>query len=352
MSDSPKHCCGDEGESSCCDSDQGSWDYLLWGSFVVCLIAVVADQFFLSSIVGFPAIAEFCHSSFELLGKMWFGVVIGIVLVGILHQVPKEVVMRVIGRRGSVTGIFRAMLGGLFFDLCNHGILMIGINLYKKGASLGQVFAFLIASPWNSFSLTIILSTLIGVPNTILFVFLSALIAFITGIIVDKLIYKTVDDQDNLELMSWSEVWSATRKEFSLKEKIVFVIFRDGFSEAKMILKWILFGVVLASAIRAFVDPQIFQEWFGPTIGGLFLTLIGATIIEVCSEGSIPIASDLAIRAHALGNSFTFLMAGAATDYTEIMSLKEVTKRWRQALLLPLLTVPQVLILGYLLNCS
>jgi hypothetical protein len=43
-------------------------------------------------------------------------------------------------------------------------------------------------------------------------------------------------------------------------------------------------------------------------------------------------------------------MAGAATDYTEIMSLKETTGRWSKALLLPAVTVPQILVIGYLVN--
>jgi len=77
---------------------------------------------------------------------------------------------------------------------------------------------------------------------------------------------------------------------------------------------------------------------------------VGATIIEVCSEGSTPIGADLVNRAGAPGNGFVFLMAGAATDYTEIMALKETTGRWGKALLLPAVTVPQILVIGYIVN--
>ncbi len=45
--------------------------------------------------------------------------------------------------------------------------------------------------------------------------------------------------------------------------------------------------------------------------------------MEACSQGSAPIAADLLTRAGAPGNSFAFLMTGVATDYTEIMVLKE-----------------------------
>lgn len=117
-----------------------------------------------------------------------------------------------------------------------------------------------------------------------------------------------------------------------------------------MILRWILFGAVATALLRALVPDDVFASWLGPSVAGLLLTLVATTIFEVCSEGSSPIAADLLTRAGAPGNAFTFLMAGAATDYTEIMVLKETTRYWRTALILPVLTVPQVLVLGWILN--
>jgi len=43
-------------------------------------------------------------------------------------------------------------------------------------------------------------------------------------------------------------------------------------------------------------------------------------------------------------------MAGAATDYTEIMVIKDTMKSWKIALFLPLITVPQVLFIGWVMN--
>ena len=125
---------------------------------------------------------------------------------------------------------------------------------------------------------------------------------------------------------------------------------RDGIKDSRMVFRWLLFGIVLATLIRAFVPMDTYQVLFGPTLLGLLLTLLAATVIEVCSEGSTPIAADIVTRAAAPGNGFTFLMAGVATDYTEIMVLRDLTKSWKIALFLPLVTLPQVLILGWLLN--
>lgn len=84
-----------------------------------------------------------------------------VVFVGLLDRILRDLVVSALGQGGTVKGIVRATAAGVMLDLCSHGILMVGTKLYERGASLGQLMAFLIASPWNSLSLTIILITLI-----------------------------------------------------------------------------------------------------------------------------------------------------------------------------------------------
>jgi len=117
-----------------------------------------------------------------------------------------------------------------------------------------------------------------------------------------------------------------------------------------MVLRWLLFGILLATLLRSFVALEDFQAWFGPTALGLLVTLVAATIIEVCSEGSTPIAADLMTRANAPGNSFAFMMTGVSTDYTEVMVIKDTMSSWKIALFLPLVTVPQVVVIAVVLN--
>jgi uncharacterized membrane protein YraQ (UPF0718 family) len=109
---------------------------------------------------------------------------------------------------------------------------------------------------------------------------------------------------------------------------------------------------LLAASIRTFVPIDSFQTYFGATMAGLGMTLLVATVLEICSEGSTPIAADLVTRAQAPGNGFAFLMTGVATDYTEIMSLKETTGSWKVALFLPLITVPQVVLFSWVMNLA
>ena len=351
---------------SCCESDarphdekdhnhdhDSKKDYLLWGSLGIC---VIFYAFHLFAPALLPSFAQhFAHSIFEMLNTLWWGVLLGLIFVGLLANIPQNLVLSVLGKGGTFNGLLRATAAGVLLDLCSHGILMVGAKLYQKGASLGQVMAFLIASPWNSFSLTLIMFALIGVKWTLAFIGVSMVIAIISGWIFDRCVDKKIlpANPNAFELADDFTFWPEARKQWASIQwsfDTVKTIAREGASGSRMVLRWLMFGVVLAALIRTFVSVEFFQQWFGPSVIGLVFTLVAATVIEVCSEGSAPIAADLLTRAQAPGNAFTFMMAGVSTDYTEVMVLKETTKSWKISLFLPLITLPQIIAVSYMMN--
>lgn len=339
--------------NSCCGgAKKGRPDFLLWGSLAAFLTGVAVH--FL--VPAAPAwLHVFGHACFELLSRAWWGLLVGIIAFAVIGRLPRELVAAVLGRGGSVSGLFRAVGAGVLLDLCNHGILMVGMSLYKRGASLGQTLAFLIASPWNSLSLTLILAALIGWGWMLLFILLSMVVALVTGWTADRLVHagKLPANPNAVSLPAGYRMGPAFADVLrSLKPgtRNYLRLVREGLTGSQMVLRWIFFGFVLTALIRAFVPDASFQQYFGPTLAGLFLTLLATTILEVCSEGSSPIAADLLTRAHAPGNAFVFLMAGAATDYTEILALRETTRSWKATLALPLISTPQVLLIGWLIH--
>ena len=330
---------------------------MLWGSAALVALGYFAHLAFGKSL-GHGALGQYTHGTFELMNAMWWGLALGVLFVGLLDRVPRDVIIAALAGDRRTTGILRATAAGVLFDLCSHGILMVGMKLYERGATIGQTVAFLLASPWNSLSLTVVLIALIGWWYTLAFIALSAVIAIVTGLIFDTLVANgRLPDNPNRAIAL--ENGNGRRLGAAVKEWLSTVrpswtgfgeMLWDGLKGSRMVLRWLLFGVVLAAAIRAFLPVESYQTWFGPTLVGLGLTVVAATIIEVCSEGSAPIAADLVVRAGAPGNGFAFLMAGVATDYTEIMSLKDTTGSWKLALMLPVISVPQTLAIAIMLN--
>lgn len=338
--------------TTCCDSDKASFDWLLWSCLALSIL-FYGISFFVDGHDHWLSIIS--HSVHELINTMWWSIILAIFFVGALSKIPQYFIVSILGQGGTFKGLWRATLAGVLLDLCSHGILMVGMELRKKGASLGQVMAFLIASPWNSISLTIIMFSLIGLNWTLAFIALSMILAISSGWLFDRFEKAGIlpNSQVNTDLPENFHFWSSAKYELSAvnwDKALAKEIFKGGLNGSRMVIRWLLFGVLLASAIRGFVSLDDFQTYFGPTLIGLGATLIAATIIEVCSEGSTPIAADLLTRANAPGNSFAFLMTGVATDYTEVMVIKDTMKSWKVALFLPLITVPQVVVVAIILN--
>ncbi|MEM6300939.1 MAG: permease [Pseudomonadota bacterium] len=337
-----------------CCAPKARVDWLLWGSLITVLTALVYSAF--SDHSHHTPVDLFAGAVSELFLRMWWGLALGIFFVGLLSTVPRDLVMSLLGRRAGFAGLLRATSAGVLLDMCSHGILAIGMKLYERGASTGQVIAFLLASPWNSFSLTLILFGLIGVGWTLLFIALSLVIGLLSGAAFDVLVARGRLPENPWRLSvpetetSTGELWARYRRSWRFSRRGARSLVGEGLAGSRIVLRWALFGLVLAGLIRSVVPAESYATWFGASLGGLWLTLLAATVIEVCSEGATPIAADLMNRAGAPGNSFTFLMAGVATDYTEIMSLKDTSASWRVALFLPLIAVPQVLLIGFLLN--
>lgn len=293
-----------------------------------------------------PQLAALNDSLLDYLSLIWWAVLLGLVLGGIIdYFVPDGFMIRFLGEKKKTT-LLNAVIAGFLMSACSHGILAIAIQLYKKGASVPAVITFLLASPWANLPMTVLLFGFFGW-KAIFFVLGAMIIALITGFVF-TLLDRAGLIEDSNPLADPGQVEWERVKNFKAADAIKGVG-RGALSLANMVLWWILLGVMLAALIGAFIPEHIFMDYMGPDFAGILVTLLFATIIEVCSEGTSPLAFEIFNQTGVLGNPFVFLMAGVATDYTEIGLLwSNIGKR--TAIWLPIVTVPQILVVGLLLN--
>lgn len=341
--------------NKCCPTTENKsfkLDIIMHGSLLVIALSLLINAI---DLMPYGQFHVFVDTQIELLMEMSWGLALGLLSVGLMNKIPREYFTAIMGRGDNFKDITKAAIAGVVLDLCNHGILVITGKLYERGLSVPQVLTFLIASPWNSLSLTFILIALIGLKWTLIFTLASMVIAVISGMIYLSMVKagflpenpNTCDLPDDLDIRQ-----DLKKRMKGWKPSLAWAkeIAHDGWKDGQMIIRWILFGALLAAALRAFVPPEMFSTYLGPSMTGLLITLGIATVIEICSEGSAPIAAEIMNTGGAAGNGFTFLMAGVATDYTEILVVREFTSSWKVALCIPLVTVPQILILGMLFN--
>lgn len=340
-------------ETPACDKLKKGTSVYKNKNFVVTavLLAVVA----LSYLV--PLLVPFRTALWEYFKIIWWAILLGFFLGGVTdHYIPRKYVSNVLARPQKRTILYSVFLGFLM-SACSHGILALAIQLHKKGASNSAVVAFLLASPWANVAVTIMLIGFFGF-KAFFMILAAIIIALTTGFIFQILERKDIIEI-NANQLEYDQNFSITQdvktrfREFEFSKQTlkddIHGVYQGAVSLSNMVLWWILIGMGIAALAGAYIPEHFFQQYMSASLGGLAVTLLVATVIEVCSEGSAPMAFEIFKQTQAIGNSFVFLMAGVATDYTEIGLLWHNVGK-RTALFLPIVTVPQIVFFGWVAN--
>lgn len=334
-------------EASCCHHHQkNKWYkepfYIVLGAvaliYLLNLVLLVKGVLFLDPVVG--------RFSGYLI-KTWWAILLGLIIGGLVEVfVPQKLMSRWLGR--SKKSILLAVALGFLASACSHGILAIAVSLHKKGASTAATLAFLLAAPWANIAITILLFSLFGM-KAFLIVGGALAIAVSAGFVFRFLEEKNIIEGKAEEVGDVGEVGDgAKEKSFEWKEAIGKVV-SSAWNLAKMVIWWVMLGFLVSSILGSYLPEEIFHRYFGTNILGMVATLAVATVIEICSEGSSPMAFELYEKTGAFGNAFIFLQAGVVTDYTEFGVIWKNIGR-RAAIALVAVTVPMVLFFGYFLN--
>jgi uncharacterized membrane protein YraQ (UPF0718 family) len=320
------------------------------------LIAVALFLAVLAVSYAVPVLNPLYSAIADYFLMIWWAILIGFIAGGLIdYYVPRSYISKHLSQHRKRT-IFYSVFLGFLASACSHGILALAMELYKKGASTPSVVAFLLASPWANLPITILLFGFFGI-NALFFILAAILVALITGFVYQFLDRRcliecrvhglrvpdiSVREDVRRRIRNYRLSAGGLRKDFT-------GVMRGSWSLTRMVLWWLLIGILLAGVARAFIPHDLFLAYAGPGLAGLLVVLFFATIIEVCSEGSSPLAFEIYRQTGVFGNPFVFLMAGVSTDYTEIGLIASNIGR-RAALFLPLITVPQILVIGYLFN--
>lgn len=303
------------------------------------------------------ALQPFLHTFFKFWSTIWWAILLGFIIAGMIDAlVPNTYISSYLAQPGQ-RSIYYAAILGFIMSVCSHGILAIAMELHKKGGSIGAVITFLLASPWANLGIAFMLIAMFGL-KALLFMLAAIVIAVITGLLYQIL--------DRYNLIEKNPHTSTVPTEFSVKEDINkrwhdftwsaanikmlgLAICKGSWKSIQMVLWWVIIGTLIGSALDSFVPHQFFKEYLAANFTGLLITLAIATVIEVCSEGSAPIAFAIYEQTASFGNAFIFLMAGVITDFTEI-GLIWINIGRKSAIWLPIITIPQAILVAYLFN--
>ncbi|MEM9400033.1 MAG: hypothetical protein AAF984_07465, partial [Verrucomicrobiota bacterium] len=120
ISETAASCCSSQKNetvsTSCCDAGTTSkkqrFDWLLWGSASVIVLSYfiyfLGDHETQNAADSPNQLHIYTSTTFSLMNQMWWGILMGIIVSGILSHIPREFVIATLGRGGNFTGLLRA----------------------------------------------------------------------------------------------------------------------------------------------------------------------------------------------------------------------------------------------------
>lgn len=276
--------------------------------------------------------------------------VISFFLAGILHNVlSANKFQKHLGNR-KLSSIFKATISGMFLPICSCGVIPIGISLYYSGAYLGPVLAFMTSTPIINPIAVVLCFGLLGPKITMIYIVSGFLIPFVVGILGNTLggseisINCEAEDDEDIDFIELEEEEIGLFEKFKLGIKWAFE------DLAVTVSKYVVIGMLCAGFITTVFPSSIIQKYLGsPDMLSLGSIAILACIMYVCAIGHIPFIAALVASGAAPGIAITFLIAGAATNLPELISISKVIGK-KASCIYSITLVTLSIVVGYITN--
>ncbi len=282
---------------------------------------------------------------------------IGFLLSGLIHEfVPSKWVERRLGGKGVKPVLYSTIIGTIL-PICCFGSLPVAVSLHRKGARLGPVLAFLVATPATSISALLVTYGLLGPKFTVFIFFAVIAMGLVMGLVGNLLTVKPrgVTSQEQLALDPVCgmtvEVGKAPKTEYG-GETYYFCcshcqqafegspteylagsrqvahrvkhVFKYGFVDMpKEIGPELLLGLALAALVAAVAPVGDFVgAHFGGGLGYLFSLGFGV-IMYICSTASVPLVHAFVSQGMNIGAGMVLLLVGPITSWGTILVLRK-----------------------------
>ncbi len=271
--------------------------------------------------------------------------VMSFVLAGLMHEYVRP--ERLQGALGNtkLSSIAKATVSGMLLPICSCGVVPLGLGLYYSGAYLGPVLAFMAATPIINPAAVLLAYGLLGPKIATIYLVAGFVIPMVLGVIGNRLAGPELFREGVVAPAVFDE-----REKLPLTERL-----RDGlhygFTDLGLVVsKYVVIGAVFAGAVFALVPTSFIDRVLGdPGMISLGSVAVLAAAMYVCAVGHIPFVAALVAAGASPGIAITFLMAGAATNLPELISMSKLIGK-RAAIIFASTLVVAGIAVGYIAN--
>lgn len=284
---------------------------------------------------------------------------VGFFLSGLIHEfVPAGWVERHLGGKG-IKPLLYSTLVGTALPICCLGSLPVAVSLHQKGARLGPVLAFLVATPATSVTALLVCYALLGIKFTAFIFFAVIVMGLLMGLVGNLLkvrpkTFAAQNEQLAIDPVCGTnvEIGKATKTQYrgetyyfccshcqqafeSRPQEYLGTYSKNIAHRLKHVFKYafvdmvkeigpeLLLGLVLAALVAAITPVGKFVgDYFSGGFGYIF-SLIFGLMMYICSTASVPLVHAFISQGMNIGAGMVLLIAGPVTSWGTMLVLRK-----------------------------
>lgn len=273
----------------------------------------------------------------------------GFLISGFVHEfMPEDLVLKHLGQKG-VKPILYSTIVGTLLPVCCWGSLPIAVSFYKKGAKLGPILAFLVATPATSISALLVAYSVLGLQFAVYIFFAVIIMGLAVGLVGNTI--KHIPRQSEKVSCPHCELDPEHKDLHGKKtagEKTISALRYAYIDMPKEIGVELLIGLVLAAIVATFVPiGELIRSYLSGWLGYTFAIIFGI-LTYICSTATVPFVDSLMKQGMSAGAGMTLLLIGPVTSYGTILVLrKEYGMKVLSIFLISLIILSLLLGLGF-----
>ena len=249
-------------------------------------------------------------------------VVLGFIIAGIIrYWVPPNILQKHLGGTAS-SSLIKSVGIGTILPLCSCGTIPLGIGLFRSGASVGNMLAFMTSTPILSPVLIALALSLLGVKLTVTLVLTAILGALLIGFAGNRILKKT--NGANQPADSGKQYTRSVRTKEMPKSKLSQTLRWSFFELGSDVSVDITIGLSIAALLLTFLPLEWISTWLGQQD---VLTLIYVIILGIpvyaCSIPSVAVVQGLLLLGATPGAAIAYMIAGPATNLGELNAIRK-----------------------------
>jgi uncharacterized membrane protein YraQ (UPF0718 family) len=247
---------------------------------------------------------------------------IGFLLSGIFYEfIPQSIVKKYLVKKNFFT-LLSIILIGMILPICCIGSLPMAVGFRQKGVKLGNVLAFLVATPATSITAVLLTLKFFGVYFTIYLCVSVLILGFVIGIL-GNIFDKKEEGLNNASNPTGIDFLTQFLPKKTFFEKVKSAVYYAFVYLPKEIGLEILIGLLLASFISSLNIFKIFVENYLSGVYGYLFSVIFGVLMYICSTASVPLVYALNQQGLSIGSSLVLLILGPLTSYATLLVVRK-----------------------------